>query len=152
MRLTADMRLTRKRLGGKIVGDAFADSVKPLVQHVRASSKYFGERHLWPHIYKQIWRPLIGEIILTLEQEEGNSHDSLLKQATVLGHVPQSFHRCFGTSSGTERPLHRETITCEVTSKKRGRASSLRSLYYWTRFSQSSSIKRMCLTRYWLCT
>ena len=48
MRLTADMRWTRKRLGGKIVGDAFAASVKPLVQHARASSKYFGERHLWP--------------------------------------------------------------------------------------------------------
>ena len=72
----------------------------------------------------------------------------LLSLAMVL----ESFRRCFGTSSGTERPLHRETITCEVTSKKRGRASSLRSLYYWTHFAQSSSIKRMCLTRDGLCT
>ena len=39
------------------------------------------------HIYKQIWRPLVGEI-LTLEREEGNNHDkfavSLLKHTTVL--------------------------------------------------------------------
>ena len=51
MRLTADMRLTRNsRLisGWEIVGDAFAASVKPHVQHGRASSKYFGEHHSWP--------------------------------------------------------------------------------------------------------
>ena len=39
------------------------------------------------HIYKQIWRPLVREI-LTLEQEESNNHDkfavSLLKDATVV--------------------------------------------------------------------
>ena len=29
-------------------GSAFAASVKPFVQHGRASSKYFGERHSWP--------------------------------------------------------------------------------------------------------
>ena len=44
------------------------------------------------HIYKQIWRPLVGEI-LTLEREEGNNHDkftvSLLEHATILGHVPR---------------------------------------------------------------
>ena len=59
------------------------------------------------HIYKQIWRLLVGKI-LTLEREKGNNHDkfavSLLKHATVLGHVPREFRRCFGTSSGTERP------------------------------------------------
>ena len=42
------------------------------------------------HICKQIWWPLIGEI-LTLEREEGNNnHDkfavSLLKDATVVDH------------------------------------------------------------------
>ena len=50
------------------------------------------------HIYKQIWRPLVGEI-LTLEREEGNNHEkfavSLLKHATVLGHVPREFSRVF---------------------------------------------------------
>ena len=43
------------------------------------------------HNYKQIWQPLVGEI-LTLEREEGNNRDkfavSLLKHASVLGHVP----------------------------------------------------------------
>ena len=61
------------------------------------------------HIYKQIWRPLVGEI-LTLEQEEDNNHDkfavSLLKNATctVLGHVPREFSRVFWHFSGMERP------------------------------------------------
>ena len=44
MRLTVDMRLTRNSHlinGEKIVGGAFAASVKLLVQHGRASSKYF---------------------------------------------------------------------------------------------------------------
>ena len=34
-------------MGGKIVCGAFAASIKPLVQHARASSKYFGEHHSW---------------------------------------------------------------------------------------------------------
>ena len=65
------------------------------------------------HIYKQIWRPLVGEI-LTLEREEGNNHDkfavSLLKHTTVLGHVPQVFLRVLWHFLG-----HGETITCEIT-------------------------------------
>ena len=65
------------------------------------------------HICKQIWRPLVGEI-LTLEREEGNNHDkfaiSLLKHATVLGHVPREFSRVF-----LHFFRHGETITCEVT-------------------------------------
>ena len=35
-------------MGGKIVGGAFAASVKTFVQHGRVSSKYFGECHSWP--------------------------------------------------------------------------------------------------------
>ena len=46
------------------------------------------------HIYKQIWWPLLGEI-LTLEREEDNNRDKfavcLLKDATVVGHVPREF-------------------------------------------------------------
>jgi len=61
------------------------------------------------HIYKQIWRPLVGEI-LTLERKEGNNHDkfavSLLKDATVFWHVPQTFRWCFDTSSSMETPHH----------------------------------------------
>ena len=65
------------------------------------------------HIYKQIWRPLIGEI-LTLEREKGNNHDkfavSLLKHTTFLGHVPQEFPWVFWHFL-----RHGEAITCEVT-------------------------------------
>ena len=81
------------------MGGAFAASVKPLIQHGRASGRYFEERHSWRsrHIYKQIWRPLVEEI-LTLEREEGNNHDKFaisLKYATVLGHVPREFSWVF---------------------------------------------------------
>ena len=97
------------------MGGAFTASIKLLVQHGRASSKYIGERGR--HIYKQIWRPLVGEIS-TLEREEGNNnHDkfavSLLKHATVLGHVPREFLRVFW-----QFLRHRETITCKFTLKK----------------------------------
>ena len=82
------------------------------------------------HIYKQIWQPLVGEM-LTLEREEGYNHDkfavSLLKHATVLGHVPQSFRRYFGTSSGTERPSLVKLLIEESMVKLLPSASSLRS-------------------------
>ena len=49
------------------------------------------------HIYKQIWWPLVGEI-LTLEREEGNNHEkftvSLLKDATIVGHVSSGTEAC----------------------------------------------------------
>ena len=89
------------------MGGAFAASVKPLFQHEHQTSTNLESVTRGRHNYKQIWRPLVGEI-LTLEREEDNNHDkfavSLLKHASVLGHVPQSFRGCFGTSSGTERP------------------------------------------------
>ena len=126
MRLTADMRLTRNsRLmnGWKIVGDVFGVSIKPLVQHGKASNKYFGEHIRGRHIYKQIWRPLVGEI-LTLEREKGNNHAkfavSLLKHATVPGHVPREFSRL-----SWHFLRHGETITCEVTDRRKpGKATS----------------------------
>ena len=74
------------------------------------------------HIHKQIWWLLVGEI-LSLEREEGYNHDkfavSHLRHATLLGHVPQSFRSVL-------TPLrHGETITCEVTDrKKHGKATS----------------------------
>ena len=74
------------------MGSAFAASVISLVR-IQAST-FFRECYSWHHIYKQIWRLLVGEI-LTLELEEGNNHDkfavSLLKHATILGHVPREF-------------------------------------------------------------
>ena len=68
------------------------------------------------HIYKQIWRPLVKEI-LTLEREEDNNHDkfvvSLLKDATVLGYGPWEFLRVFW-----------HFLTCEVTDwRKHGKAT-----------------------------
>ena len=74
---------------GKIVGGAFAASVKLLVQHmaeIQASTLESVIRGR--QIYKPIcsWRLLVGEIP-TLEREEDNNHDkfavSLLKHATV---------------------------------------------------------------------
>ena len=41
------VRNSRLIMGGKIVGSAFAASVKSLFQPGRVSSKYFGERHSW---------------------------------------------------------------------------------------------------------
>ena len=112
------------------------------------------------HIYKQIWRLLFGEI-LTLEPEEGNNRDkfvSLLKDATVVGHVPREM---FWHSL-----RHGGTITCEVTGgRKRGKGLEVPwQSYFLTLFSsffvcfarhillcallkvQSSFIKRMHLT------
>ena len=71
-------------MGGKIVGDAFTASEKPNIAERQASILESVIRGR--HIYKQIWRPLVGEI-LTLEREEDNNHDkfavSLLKHAIV---------------------------------------------------------------------
>ena len=90
------------------------------------------------HIYKQIWRPLVEEI-LTLEREEGNNHEkfvvSLLKNATVFWHVPQSFHWCFGTSSGMESPSLVMLLIEESMVKLLPCASSLHPSYYLTRFA-----------------
>ena len=65
------------------------------------------------HIYNHTWQPLVGEV-LTLEWEEGKNHDkftvSLLKNATVIGHVTQEFSWVFWHFL-----RHGETITCEVT-------------------------------------
>ena len=118
-------------MGGKIVGGAFAASIKPNMAGRQASileSVIRGH-----HIYKQIWRLLFGEI-LTLEREEGYNPDkfavSLLKHATVLGHVPQKFRGCFDISSGTERPSLVKLPVEESMVKLLPNASSLRSSYY----------------------
>ena len=91
-----------------------------------------------------------GEI-LTLEQEEGSNRDkfavSLLKHATVFGHVPREFLREFWHFL-----RHGEAITCEVTDRrKHGKATSQRwfSLFFIlldTFFARSLFIKCMHLT------
>ena len=100
-------------------------------KHSRASSKYLESVIRGRHIYKQIWQLLVGEI-LTLEREECYNHEkiavSLLKHATVLGHVPQSFRGCFDISSGMERPSLAKLPVEESVVKLLPSASSLRSL------------------------
>ena len=59
------------------------------------------------HIYKQIWRPLVGKI-LTFEHEEGNNHDKFtVSLLTEHATVPREFSRVFWHFL-----RHRETITC----------------------------------------
>ena len=76
-----------------------------------------------------------------MEREEGNNrHDklavSLLKDATVIDHVPQRFRWCFGTSSGTEGPSLVKLLVEE---------SMVLDMYYLTRLL-STFIKCMHLT------
>ena len=51
----------------------------------------------------------------------------------------ESFRGCFGTSSGTERPLLVKLPIEESVVKLLPSASSLRSSYYLTRFARSSA-------------
>ena len=117
MCLTADMRLTSGWENSGRCFRCFFKTARSTWQSVKASTLESIIRGR--HVYKQIWRPLGGEI-LTLELEEDNNHDkfavSLLKDATVLGHGPREFLQVF---------WHGETITCEVTDRrKRGKATS----------------------------
>jgi len=133
-------------MDGKIVGGVFAASQNHLLHMAERQASILKSIIRGRHIYKQIWRLLLGEI-LTLEWEEGYNHDkfavSLLKHATVLGHVPQSFRGCFDISSGMERPSLVKLPIEESVVKLLPSASSLHCLYYLT----SSFIKGMCLTR-----
>ncbi len=50
------------------------------------------------HVYKDVWNPQIGEQLLT-KQENGNPEDSfavgVIKDDTVIGHVPRELSRIF---------------------------------------------------------
>ena len=75
-------------MGEKIVGGAFAASINLSFNMAECQASTFESVIRGRHIYEQIWRLLVGET-LTLELEKGNDHSvSLLKHATVLGHVP----------------------------------------------------------------
>ena len=83
-------------MGVKIVAGAFAASIKPLVQHGRALSKYFGDRHLWPsHLQADLEAALRRAATMT---------NSLSFSSSMLLFL-ESFRGCFGTPSGTEGPL-----------------------------------------------
>ena len=70
------------------------------------------------HIFKEIWTPHTGEILL-VRKEAGNVHDrravALLKaDGTVVGHVPREMSRTFWHYLG-----HGGTISCEVTDRRK---------------------------------
>ena len=57
------------------------------------------------HICKQIWQPLVGEM-LTLKEEEGNNHDKIRCQSPQACYCPWpcSSEFLWVTSSGMEGP------------------------------------------------
>jgi len=73
------------------VGGAFAASVKPLVQHGRASKQVLWRASFVAITFTSRSGGRLSERLLTLEREEDNNHDkfadSLLENATVLGHA-----------------------------------------------------------------
>ena len=48
------------------------------------------------HVYKNIWTPFVGEVLL-VEQEDHNPQDcfavTILKSAEIVGHVPREIPR-----------------------------------------------------------
>ena len=114
------------------MGGAFAASVKLLVQHGRASSKYFGERHSWPsHLQADLAAACQRDT--NLETGGGQQPQQFRCQSSqALGLVPQSFRGCFDTSSGTERPSLVKLLIKESVVKLLPSASSLRSSYCLT--------------------
>ena len=87
------------------------------------------------HIYKQIWWLLVGET-LTLEQEKGNDLLSAFSSMLLsLAMFLESFHGCFGTSSGMERPSLVKLSIEDSLVKLLPTTSSLRSSYYLTHFA-----------------
>ena len=48
------------------------------------------------HIYKEVWRPIVGERLL-VTNEVGNAHDrravSVQKEGQIVGHVPRQISR-----------------------------------------------------------
>ena len=70
------------------------------------------------HIFKEIWTPRTGEILL-VRMETGNVHDwravaVLALDGTVVGHVPREVSRVFWHYLG-----HCGKISCEVTGRRK---------------------------------
>ena len=67
------------------------------------------------HIYKELWTPVIGES-LDVQREPSNPYDcsavSVLRDGTVVGHVPREVRRPFQSFTGG-------SITCEVLGHRR---------------------------------
>jgi hypothetical protein len=69
------------------------------------------------HVYKDIWIPMIGEI-LEVQREPENEHDHravcVLKSDTIVGHIPREFSRIFWFFLGRGG-----RISCEVTGRRK---------------------------------
>ena len=70
------------------------------------------------HVYKVIWTPYIGEMLL-VRKEPANSHDGravaiVTSERTVVGHVPREIANIFWCFLGRGG-----NITCEVTGHRR---------------------------------
>ena len=102
-------------MGAEIVSGAFAAWVKPFnIAECQASTleSVIRGRHIQVDLAAACWRDT------NLRTEEGNNRDkftvSLLKHATVLGHVPREFLQEFWHFL-----RHGEAITCEVTNLRK---------------------------------
>ena len=134
--------------GWKIVGSAFSASVKPLVQHGRASSK---EHHSCPsHLQADLKAVTFTSRFEDTNLGTGGGQQPWQIYWMLLSFVMflESFHWCFGTSSGMERPLLVMLPIEESVVKLLPSAGSLWSSYYLTPLARSSFIKHMRLTRY----
>ena len=69
------------------------------------------------HIYKELWTPVVGES-LDVQREPSNAYDcsavSVLRDGTVVGHVPREVRRPFQSFL-----LTGGSITCEVLGHRR---------------------------------
>ena len=90
------------------MGGAFAASIKLFIQQSQASSRYFGEHICAHHIYKQIWWTQVG-----------NNHDKF-NVSILYCPWPCSMLVFWHFLR------HGETITCEVSWRKCGTATSQR--------------------------
>ena len=69
------------------------------------------------HIYKKVWMPSVGEVLL-LVKEEGNEHNcfavSVMKDGFIIGHAPRELSKLF-----THFLNHEGEITARITGHKR---------------------------------
>ena len=68
------------------------------------------------HIYKKVWMPSVGEVLLV--KEEGNEHDrfavSVMKDRFIVGHAPRELSKLF-----THFLNHEGEITARITGHRR---------------------------------
>ena len=126
--LKADVHLKRSsRLinGGENSGSAFAAFVISLVQH----GKHFRECHSWPsHLQADLVAACQRDTNLGMGGEQ-QPWQILLKDATIIGHLPREFSRVFWHFL-----RHRDHHFWSYWSKKAWFSHSLHSSYYLARF------------------